>query len=114
MYSALAAKSKNRANAYLINDIMESSHEKLLLKLYDFAITNCRLHNIEKTNQALNELILGLRFDKEELENISTGLFRLYSFCKDQVRKRNYAIVEKILTELRESWVQALKQQNKI
>lgn len=114
MYSAHALKTKKRANAYLVNEIMESSQEKLLLKLYDFAITNCRLRNIEKTNKALNELIFGLRFDDAELENISTGLYQLYDFCKDQVRKRNYDIVERILSELKESWMQALKKQDKI
>ena len=114
MYSSLAQKSKNRANAYLVNDIMESSQEKLLIRLYDFAITNCRLHNIEKTNKALNELIFGLRFDEEQFEKISSGLFQLYNFCKDQMRKHNYAIVEKILLELKETWVQTLKSANKI
>ncbi len=114
MYSSLATKSRNRANPYLVNDIMESSQEKLLIKLYDFAITNCRLQNIEKTNKALNELIFGLRFDKEEFEKISSGLFQLYNFCKDQTRKRNFSIVEKILSELKESWTETLKSANKI
>ncbi|MCZ7603303.1 MAG: flagellar protein FliS [Melioribacteraceae bacterium] len=114
MYSSLSAKSRNRANPYLVNDIMESSQEKLLLKLYDFAITNCRLHNIEKTNKALNELIFGLRFDETELEKISSGLFQLYNFCKDQMRKHNYEIVEKILSELKETWEQTLKANKKI
>lgn len=112
MHPSLAVKSRNRMNPYLINDIMESSQEKLLLKLYDFAITNCRLHNIEKTNKALNELIFGLRFDNEEVEKISTGLFQLYRFCKDEMRKRNFGTVEKILSELKESWANALKPGN--
>lgn len=115
MYSAVAQKSRNRTNPYLINDIMESSQEKLLLKLYDFAITNCRRKNIEKTNKALNELIFGLRFDNEEVEKISTGLFQLYNYCKDEMRKRNFEIVEKILTELKESWVEIFtKEKSKI
>lgn len=113
MYSSVAAKSRNRANPYLVNDIMESSQEKLLIKLYDFALTNCRLHNIEKTNKALNELIFGLRFD-EEYEKISSGLFQLYNFCKDQMRKRNFSIVEKILSELKETWVDTLRTAKKV
>lgn len=48
MYSALAHKSRNRTNPYLVNDIMESSQEKLLLKLYDFAITNCAGKTLRK------------------------------------------------------------------
>lgn len=109
MYSSTAARARNRANAYLVNEIRESSQEKLLVKLYDFAIANCRQHNIERTNKALNELIFGLRFDETEVEKISSGLFRLYNFCKDQMRKRNYKIVEKILSELKETWLIALE-----
>lgn len=114
MYSAVAQKSRNRTNPYLVNEIMESSQEKLLIKLYDFAITNCKRQNIEKTNKALNELIFGLRFDTEEVEKISTGLFQLYSYCKDEMRKRNFSMVEKILTELKESWVEILTKKNDV
>jgi len=113
MYSSLSYKSGNKANPYLVNEIRESSQEKLLLKLYDFTIVSCRRQNIEKTNKALDELIFGLRFDEEELENISTGLFQLYNFCKDQMRKRKFDIVERILTELKQTWVEALKSQGK-
>lgn len=113
MYSALSYKSGNKLNPYLVNEIRESSQEKLLLKLYEFAIMSCRRQDIEKTNKALDELIFGLRFDEQELENISTGLFRLYNFCKEQMRKREYGIVEKILTELKSTWVDALKSQGK-
>ena len=107
MYSSPSLKNRsNRANAYLVNAVMESSQEELLLKLYDFALTNCQLKNIEKTNKALNELIFALRFDTEELENISEGLYKLYDYCKDQMRKRNYDIVYKILSGLREQWAE--------
>lgn len=113
MYSSLSYRSGNKANPYLVNEIRESSQEKLLVKLYDFAIMSCRREDIEKTNKALDELIFGLRFDEEELEKISTGLYQLYDFCKDQMRKRKYKIVEKILTELKQTWVEALKTQGK-
>ncbi len=113
MYSSMQSRTGNRANPYLVNEVRESSQEKLLVKLYDFAITNCRRKSIEKTNKALDELIFGLRFDEEELEKISSGLFQLYNFCKDQMRKRNYDIVEKILTELKETWLDALKSNGK-
>lgn len=111
MYSSMQYRSGSKANPYLVNEVMESSQEKLLVKLYEFAIVNCRRHDIEKTNKALDELIFGLRFDEEELEKISSGLFQLYNYCKDQMRKRNYEIVEKILVELKETWVNALKTQ---
>lgn len=111
MYNYSAAlklnNSSNRANAYLVNEILNASPQKLLLKVYDFAIAQCRNENIEKTNKAIAELINALRFDNEEANEISMGLKRLYEFCQDQMRKRNYDIVLKIMTELRETWIKA-------
>lgn len=97
----------NRANAYLVNEIVNSSPQKLLLKVYDFAIAQCKNENLEKTNKALAELINALRYGNNEVNEISVGLKKLYEFCQDQMRKKNYDIVLKILTELRETWVKA-------
>ncbi|MFZ1289107.1 MAG: flagellar export chaperone FliS [Melioribacteraceae bacterium] len=99
--------SNNRANAYLVNEILNASPQKLLLKVYDFAITQCKNENLEKTNRALAELINALRFDNTEAIEISMGLKKLYEFCQDQMRKKNYDIVLRILTELRETWIKA-------
>ena len=94
----------NRANVYLTNDILDASPQKLLIKIYDFAIAQCRNENIGKTNEALMLLINSLRYDTPESAEISNGLRQLYEFSQDQMRKRNYEIVVKILTELRETW----------
>ena len=102
-----ASDVNSRANAYLANEILDASPEKLLLKIYDFAIAHCKNKNLEKTNKALMTLITGLRFDDEESAEISIGLKRLYEFCQDQMRQKNYDIVEKILVELRTTWVSA-------
>ncbi len=64
----------NRANAYVANEILNASPQKLIMKIYDFAITQCKNKNLEKTNKALTELINALRFDGEEVSEISTGL----------------------------------------
>jgi flagellar protein FliS len=96
-----------RANAYLANEILDASPEKLLIKIYDFAIAQCKNKNLEKTNKALMTLITGLRFDDQESVGISIELKRLYEFCQDQMRQRNYDIVEKILVELRATWLSA-------
>lgn len=116
MYTSTAVKSKtnNRAKAYVTNNILDTTPEKLLIKIYDFAIKGCRTHSLEKTNGALNELIFALNYDTKEVEEVSIGLLKLYKFCQEQMRKKNYDIVEKILTELRESWVNVLKQQGKL
>ncbi len=111
MYNYSAAlkinNSNNRANAYLINEILNASPQKLLLKIYDFAIAQCKNENIEKTNKALAELINALRYDSVEANEISMGLRKLYEFCQDQMRKRNYEIVLRIMVELRETWIKA-------
>ncbi|MEE9432451.1 MAG: flagellar protein FliS [Melioribacteraceae bacterium] len=99
---------KNRASAYLANDILDASPQKLLIKIYDFAIAQSKNENLEKTNKALMELISALRFDNEEVSEISLGLKKLYEFCQDQMRKQNYDIVVEILTDLRKTWVTAL------
>ena len=111
MYNSSAAYKinniNNRANAYVANEILDASPQKLLIKIYDFAITHCKNKNLEKTNKALILLIESLRYDEEEAAKISNGLKQLYEFCQDQMRQRNYEIVEKILIDLRESWVGA-------
>ena len=94
----------NQVNAYVTNEIMDASPQKLIMKIYDFAISQCRNENLEKTNKALTELINALRFDSEEVSEISIGLKKLYEFCQDQMRKKNHAIVLQILTDLRETW----------
>jgi len=95
----------NKANAYLTKEILDASQEKLLLKVYDFAIVNCQRGNIEKTNKGLTLLMNALNFDDEKALEISSGLFRLYQFAQDQMRKGKSEITLKILSDLREVWV---------
>ena len=102
-------KPTNRANAYLVKEILDADPQKLLLKIYDFAIVNCQKGNLAKTNQALTELISALNFETDETKNISVGLLKLYQFCQDQMRQSNYNIVLKILTDLREAWITVFK-----
>ncbi len=108
MYHNMAYSNRaKKVNAYLVKDVLDASPQKLLLKVYDFAIANCKRGNLEKTNKALNELINALNFEDENTKEFSTGLLALYKYCQDQMRKRNYDIVAKILTELRHSWLEA-------
>lgn len=95
-------------NQYLVKEIMEATPQQLLIRIYDFAILNCKKENLAKTNSAIQELINSLRFN-EECKEISTGLLRLYLYCQEEMRKKNYDNVLKILTELKETWVQAFK-----
>lgn len=98
--------SRDRLKQYQMKDILDATPQQLLIKIYDFAILNCNKKNLAKTNAALQELINTLRFD-DQCKEISTGFYRLYLYCQEEMRKKNYPIVLKILTELRESWINA-------
>lgn len=102
-----AARNFHSVNQYLVKEILDATPEKLLLKVYDFAIAQVQRHNLEKANRAIQELINGLNFESEETREVSMGLLRLYKFCQDQMRAQDYDIVYKILSELKETWVEA-------
>lgn len=108
--STLLNKQGNRANAYLVKEILEADQKKLMLKIYDYAIVNSRKGDMARTNKALGELINALDFETPETKQVSIGLMKLYQFCQDQMRKSEYDIVTRILTDLREAWVKAFKQ----
>lgn len=100
---------QNKASHYIVKEIMEATPQQLLIKVYDFAILNCQKKNLEKTNAALQELINSLRFEPESAKEISIGLFRLYQYCQEEMRNKNYGVVLKVLTDLRETWLNAFK-----
>ncbi|MDP2365094.1 MAG: flagellar protein FliS [Ignavibacteria bacterium] len=108
MYQA-AVLNKSKINPYLTNQILNASPEQLLIKVFDFAVVHSEKKEMIKTNTAIQELIGLLRFDDENFKDLSINLLRLYQFCQDQARKNNFDIVTKILTELRESWLQAIQ-----
>ena len=106
MYNSTHLRSKsNKLNPYLIKELMEATPQQLLIKIYDFAILNCQRKNLAKTNSALQELINLLSWEGKGVAEISAGLQSLYQYCQDEMRNKNYDIVFKILTELRESWL---------
>jgi flagellar secretion chaperone FliS len=108
MYQA-AVLQKSKINPYLANQILNASPEQLLIKIFDFAVINSEKKDMIKTNNAVQELIGLLRFDDESYKDLSINLIRLYQYCQDQARKNNFEIVTKILTGLRESWLEAIQ-----
>lgn len=108
MYQA-AVLNKSKLNPYLVNQILNASPEQLLIKVFDFAVVHSEKKDMIKTNTAIQELINFLRFDDDRYKDLSINLLRLYQFCQDQARKDNFEIVTKILTGLRESWLQAIQ-----
>lgn len=108
MYTMNSFANNRRINQYVTNDILNASPEQLIMKVYDFAIINCQKHNMVKTNEALQVLINALNFDKQEAKEIAVGLLRIYTYCQHEMRKKNYEIVHRVLSELKETWETAL------
>lgn len=101
---AVLNKQQNRANAYLVKEILESTPQRLLLKVYDYAIVSCQKNDMAKTNNAISELIKALNFEHPEAKEVSAGLMRLYQYAQDEMRKGNNEMTLQILTELRNTW----------
>ena len=108
MYQA-AVQNRSKLNPYLANQILNSSPEQLLIKIFDFAVVKKKKKDMIKTNCAIQELIGMLRFDDDSYKDLAINLIGLYQYCQDQARKQKFEIVTKILTELRESWLQAIQ-----
>ncbi|PKL82208.1 MAG: flagellar protein FliS [Ignavibacteriae bacterium HGW-Ignavibacteriae-3] len=101
-YTSLAHQSK--PNPYLVNEINNATQEQLLLKVYDFIILHCQKKNMIKVNEAIQILMNGLSYNDPEVKEVSIGFLKLYQYCQDQARKNNFAEVQKIMTELRDTW----------
>jgi flagellar protein FliS len=108
MYNSTFARQSGRLNQYLLKEIMEATPKQLIIKVYDIAIVSSKKKDFMRTNNAIQVLINSLRFDGEDVKNISTGLLRLYLFCQDQTRKKNFDIATRILSELRDTWLKVL------
>ena len=112
MYSKNTVRSNQAmAKQYLVKEILEATPQQLLIKIYDYALMQCRKRDLIKTNEAIQHLINTLNFKDEEAREVSNGLFRLYIYCQEQMRKKNYNMVEKVLADLRDSWLNAFKMQ---
>jgi len=107
MYTANSYQHKQ--NPYIVNQLNNSTPQQLIMKVYDFAILHSQKNDMVKTNQALQVLIDSLNFSDAEANEISVGLLRLYQYCQNQMRKQNNQLVTSILTDLRNTWNDALK-----
>ncbi|MDP3831209.1 MAG: flagellar protein FliS [Ignavibacteriaceae bacterium] len=109
MYAMNSNMHNQRANQYVINEILSASPEQLIMKVFSFAIVNCQKKNMIKTNEALQVLIDALDFDNPAAKEICIGFYRIYRYCQEQMRKKNYDIVLKTLTDLKETCETALQ-----
>jgi flagellin-specific chaperone FliS len=91
---------------YQQQDIMAASPLRLVIMTYDLAIRACEQQDFAKAAKTISALRDALDLDYPE---VSAGLFRLYQWCLDCIRKNDYASAISTLTELRGAWAETEK-----
>jgi Flagellin-specific chaperone FliS len=86
---------------YQQQDIMAASPLRLVIMTYDLAIRACEQQDFAKAAKTISALRDALDLDYPE---VSVGLFHLYQWCLDCIRKNDYASAVTTLTELRGAW----------
>lgn len=97
-------KGDNRVPAYLEQEVLSWSKEKIILKMYDLFIVSCKRRDTPKMSRVLIELMGSLNFEYEE---VSTRLYRLYEYCQRCIFQRKYDEALHIIQELRDTWAVA-------
>ena len=97
-------KDGKKIPAYLEQEVLSWSKEKVILKMYDLFIVSCKRKDINKMSRVLIELMGSLNFEYEET---STRLYRLYEYCQRCVFQKKYDEAMYIIQELRGSWAEA-------
>ncbi len=87
---------------YKQQDIMNASPLRLVIMTYDLAIRACEQQDFAKATKTISALRDTLDLDYPD---VSIGLFRLYQWCLECIRKGDYASAITTLTELRAAWV---------
>lgn len=90
-----------RHNEYRQQDVMGASPLHLVVMAYDLAIRSCEQKDFEKAVKTIGVLRDALNFDYPEVSN---GLFRLYQYCLECIRKGDYGSALTTLRELRSAW----------
>ena len=85
---------------------MNASPLRLVIMTYDLAIRACEAKDFAKATKAISALRDTLDL---EYPDVSVGLFRLYQWCLDCIRKNDYASAINTLTELRGAWAETEK-----
>ena len=88
-------------HSYKENSVKTADPLKLILMVYDRAITGCRRRDLEITGLAISELIKGLNMDAG---TISWSLLAIYQYCSELAREGKFDEAIDILSELRDTW----------
>jgi len=86
---------------YQQQDVMNASPLRLVIMTYDMAIRACEQKDFAKATKTISALRDALDLDYPE---VAVGLFRLYQWCLECIRKNDYASALTTLTELRGAW----------
>ena len=88
-------------NKYKQQDVMSASPLRLVIMTYDLAIRACEQKDFTKAVKTISALRDTLDMDYPD---VAIGLFRLYQWCLDCIRKGDYASAITTLSELRGAW----------
>jgi flagellar secretion chaperone FliS len=88
---------------YHQQEVLGASPVRLVVMAYDVAITACVQKDFERATKAISILRDALNFDYPEA---ATGLFKLYQWCLDNIRKGDFSNALQTLKELREAWAE--------
>ena len=106
MHGSLMPNQKHYENAYLTQKIFTATPEELIVYLFDAALVACTKKDRELSTRAIQELINALNFDYQDL---ATGLFQLYRYSLNKIQRGEFGQAKEILSELKATWVQAMK-----
>lgn len=104
MSKVYGIKKEKQVPAYLEQEVMSWSKEKIILKMYDLFILSAKKKDVSKMNRVLVELMGVLNFDYEET---ATRLYRLYEYVQRLVFQKRYNDAINIIQELRNAWNKA-------
>lgn len=90
------------SNQYRKQEVMNASPLRLVIMTYDLAILSCEKQDFSKSVKTISALRDTLDMNYPEISN---GLFSLYQWCLDCIRKGDYTSAINVLTELRSAWV---------
>ncbi|MFN8360651.1 MAG: flagellar export chaperone FliS [Candidatus Kapaibacterium sp.] len=90
--------------AYLDQEVLTWSPEKITLKTYDLFIVSCKQNNAPRMNRVLVELMGALNFDYPEPAN---RLYELYDYCQRCIAQKKNNEALNIIQELRDTWAKA-------
>ena len=88
------------------HEIMSASPVRLVVLTYDFAIRACEQKDFNRASKAVSVLRDALDYDYGE---VAVGLFGIFQWCLDCIRKEDYQSAVVTLRELREAWLSVEK-----